>query len=81
MAKIPANRAKADARTRTGDPFITSERRVRDARPLAGTRGQVFPGDQAISRLCQWTGVSARARVERTRLVPGLVEQPSVTGR
>ena len=25
QAKIPANRPKADARTRTGDPFITSE--------------------------------------------------------
>src|SRR5918996_6614632 len=31
----PANRLKADARTRTGDPFITRERQVRDARPFA----------------------------------------------
>jgi hypothetical protein len=51
MAKIPANRAKADARTRTGDPFITRERQVGDARPLAGMSGHIFPGDQALSRL------------------------------
>jgi hypothetical protein len=25
MTNIPANASKADARTRTGDPFITSE--------------------------------------------------------
>jgi hypothetical protein len=25
LKKIPANRGKADARTRTADPFITSE--------------------------------------------------------
>ena len=25
LEEVPANRAKADARTRTGDPFITSE--------------------------------------------------------
>jgi hypothetical protein len=25
QTKVPANEAKADARTRTGDPFITSE--------------------------------------------------------
>ena len=32
-----ARSREADARTRTGDPFITRERRVRDARPRAGT--------------------------------------------
>jgi hypothetical protein len=31
MAKIPANRAKADARTRTGDPFITRDGRATGA--------------------------------------------------
>jgi hypothetical protein len=30
--EVPAKRPKADARTRTGDPFITRERRVRDRR-------------------------------------------------
>jgi voltage-gated potassium channel Kch len=33
---------EADARTRTGDPFITREGRVREARPLAGMRGHYF---------------------------------------
>src|SRR5918999_5314454 len=55
---------KADARTRTGDPFITRERRVRDARPLAGTAGHAFSGDQAVSALEEWTRVRARARAD-----------------
>jgi hypothetical protein len=42
---------EADARTRTGDPFITRERQVGDARPRAGTIGHLFPGDQAVSAL------------------------------
>jgi hypothetical protein len=61
---------QADARTRTGDPFITRERRVEDARPLAGMRGYVFAGDKAISRLCQCTGVSARVRAHVPVLYP-----------
>src|SRR5918996_2185494 len=40
---FPANRPKADARTRTGDPFITRERQVRDARPLAGRAATFSP--------------------------------------
>jgi hypothetical protein len=48
--KWPLSRTfRADARTRTGDPFITRERQVGDARPLAGTRGHVFPGTEAVS--------------------------------
>jgi len=50
---------QADARTRTGDPFITRERQVRDTRPREGTRGHVFPGNRAVSPLLQWTGVPA----------------------
>jgi hypothetical protein len=46
QAPFPCKSGRADARTRTGDPFITRERRVRDARPLAGTRGHVFAADQ-----------------------------------
>jgi hypothetical protein len=42
---FPANRPRADARTRTGDPFITRERQVRDARLLAGTRGHFLAGN------------------------------------
>ena len=34
---------QADARTRTGDPFITRERQVRDARPLAGRAATFSP--------------------------------------
>jgi hypothetical protein len=49
--KLPANSQKADARTRTEDPFITRERPVRDARPLKGTRGHVLPGIWALSCL------------------------------
>jgi hypothetical protein len=47
--KNPAKAAKADARTRTGDPFITRERQVGDARALAGTRGHLSPGERAVS--------------------------------
>ncbi len=36
---------RADARTRTADPFITREGRVGDARPRAGTRGHVIAGN------------------------------------
>jgi hypothetical protein len=36
---------EAGARTRTGDPFITRGRRVRDGRALAGTGGHVSPRD------------------------------------
>ena len=38
-------------RTRTGDPFITRERRVRDARPLAGTSGHVYAANDPFLRL------------------------------
>jgi hypothetical protein len=50
---------EADARTRTGDPFITRERQVRDARPLAAARGRVFAGNWTV--LCV-RFVDARAR-------------------
>ncbi len=46
--ETPAKAAKADARTRTGDPFITREGRVRDARPFAGTSGHVLAGKEAV---------------------------------
>jgi hypothetical protein len=39
----PCKRAKADARTRTGAPFITREERVGNARPFGGTRDPRFP--------------------------------------
>ena len=41
-------REKADARTRTGDPFITRERRVRDGRPLCGHARHDLAGNQAL---------------------------------
>ena len=66
----PCSGAKADARTRTGDPFITRERQVRDARPLAGTRGHVLAGNQALSRPSGWTRVPARARADVPVLYP-----------
>jgi hypothetical protein len=44
VTKVPANGTKADARTRTGDPFITRERRVRNARTRSSARGHVLAG-------------------------------------
>jgi hypothetical protein len=54
---------------------------VRDARPLAGTRGHVFPGDQAVSLLNQWTRVPARAHADVPVLYPTAAEvQPTSVG-
>jgi hypothetical protein len=61
---------RADARARTGDPFITREGQARDGRPLAGTGGHVFPGDEAVPRLIQWTRIPARARADVPVLYP-----------
>ena len=60
--EIPANGPKADARTRTADPFITSEGRVRDARPLGGTSGHVLAGNGAVLQPTHWTRLPARVR-------------------
>jgi hypothetical protein len=46
MGRIP----KADARTRTGDPFITSEVHVR----LRGGRMLVFPGKRTDCKRLAW---------------------------
>jgi hypothetical protein len=51
---------EADARIRTADPFITRERPVGDARPLAGTRGRILTGNQLFHRRQKWTRVPAR---------------------
>ena len=70
---------RADARTRTGDPFITKERRVGDARPRKGTRGHVLAGNQAVSRPLEWTRVPARAQADAPVLYPRcLVRQRAV---
>jgi hypothetical protein len=66
----PCKSDEADARTRTGDPFITRERRVRDARPREGTRGHVLAGNSMILQLKQWTRVPARARAYVPVLYP-----------
>src|SRR5918992_1514508 len=66
----PASEPKADARTRTGDPFITRERQVGDARPRKGTRGDVLARNQAVSRPSEWTRVPARARADVPVLYP-----------
>jgi hypothetical protein len=66
----PCKSAKADARTRTGDPFITRERRVRDRRPFTGTRGHVLAADRPDFTHIQWTGVPARARADVPVLYP-----------
>jgi hypothetical protein len=74
--KLPLSRAfRADARTRTGDPFITRERQVRDARPLAGTGRQSLAGNRAVLQLEQWTRMPARARADVPVLYP-----PRATG-
>src|SRR5918992_2963055 len=78
----PASEPKADARTRTGDPFITRERQVGDARPRKGTRGDVLAGNQAVSRPSEWTRVPARARADVPVLYPRcLVRQRAVGAR
>jgi len=56
---IAGRQEKADARTRTGDPFITREGRVGDARPLAGTRGHVLAGNSSVLQVRQGTLVPA----------------------
>ena len=61
---------EADARTRTEDPFITRERRVRDARPRAGTRGHVLAGVRPFERVGGGTRVPARARADVPVLYP-----------
>src|ERR687892_1908571 len=66
----PAKWPKADARTRTGDPFITRERRVRDARPRAGTCGHVLAGVRPFERVGGGTRVPARARADVPVLYP-----------
>ena len=48
----------------------TRERRVRDARPPAGTRGHVSPGDEAVSLRKEWTRVPTRGRPEVPVLYP-----------
>jgi hypothetical protein len=58
----PCKQAKAVARTRTGDPFITRERQVGDARPRAGTCGHVLAGNWAVLELLRRTRVPAQAR-------------------
>src|SRR5918994_5440790 len=69
--KRPLSRTfQADARTRTGDPFITRERRVRDARPRAGTRGHVLAGVRPFERVGGGTRVPARARADVPVLYP-----------
>jgi hypothetical protein len=63
--KQPLSRTfRADARTRTGDPFITRERGVRDGRPLAGTIGHVFAAKSAVAGFSWWTRVPARAQAD-----------------
>src|SRR5918996_6475820 len=64
---------RADARTRTGDPFITRGRRLRDGRPRAGTRGHVLAGNWAVLELLGWTRVPARARAHVPVLYPRCV--------
>jgi hypothetical protein len=75
----PASEERADARTRTGDPFITRERRVRDTRARAGTAGHISAGDQPVSPLRQWTQAPARARADVPVLYPGRGETPRST--
>jgi hypothetical protein len=58
-----------------GDPFITRERQVRDARPLAGTGRQSLAGNRAVLQLEQWTRMPARARADVPVLYP-----PRATG-
>jgi hypothetical protein len=61
---------EADARTRTGDPFITRERQVRDARPRAGTCGHLIAGNWPVLPLLRWTRIPARARADVPVLYP-----------
>ncbi|MGH9323199.1 MAG: tyrosine-type recombinase/integrase, partial [Vicinamibacteria bacterium] len=44
----PASVLEADARTRTADPFITRQRRVRYERPQATARGHEIPGKRPV---------------------------------
>jgi hypothetical protein len=62
---------EGDARTRTGDPFITREGRVGDARPLADTSGYVLAGNCAVLAIVGRTRVDARARAHVPVLYPG----------
>jgi hypothetical protein len=61
---------RADARTRTGDPFITRERRVRDGWAREGTPGHVPAAQRAVPRLGRWTGVPACAQADVPVLYP-----------
>src|SRR5918996_6253195 len=66
----PAKWPKADARTRTGDPFITREKQVRDGRPRAGTWRHLLAGNWVLSQASRWTRVPASARVDVPVLYP-----------
>ncbi len=76
--KKPCKSARADARTRTGDPFITRERRVNGGRPLAGTSGHVYAANDPVSPLLEWTHVPAGAPAGVPVLYPAM---PSVASR
>jgi hypothetical protein len=61
--KAPLSREfQADGGTRTLGLFITRERRVRDGRARAGTRGHVLAAIKRFYADLQWTCVPARAR-------------------
>ena len=49
QTNVPANAPKADARTRTGDPFITREVQEGEARVIASSYGRLFSAEQAKS--------------------------------
>src|ERR671919_3229689 len=63
-------KGEADARTRTGDPFITREKQVRDGRPRAGTWGHLLAVNWVLSQASRWTRVPASARVDVPVLYP-----------
>ena len=48
---------------------------MRDGRALAGTRGHIFPGEEAVSPLLQWTHVPARAQADVPVLYPRAVAE------
>src|SRR6266568_1648281 len=65
----PRPRGEADARTRTGDPFITRKVQARKARVMTGVCGHVFlqiDGFVATARAGVWTRVDELMYPSRT---------------
>ena len=72
----PASVLEADARTRTGDPFITRQRRVRNGRPRRSTEVHEVPGNTADWRQHERTVEPALVRPHVPDLYPASARPP-----